>query len=136
MSPGLRTLSALQWFGILGAALTWTGQHVVGYGIGQAKCVQGGMHWSIGNDVWQFALLGASALVVVLAEVAAAIVFVRTRGADYGDGPAEEGRWEGETPYGRLHFFATAALVSNVLFLTIMFLDAFAAGFATICRQS
>jgi hypothetical protein len=132
----LRTLSVLQWFGILAAALVWTGQHVVGYGIGQAECVSGGMHWEIGNDVWQLTMLGIAAFVVVLAEVAAATVFLRTRGADYGDGPPDEGRWQGRTPYGRLHFFATAALVSNVLFFTIMFLSAFAASFDTLCRQS
>ena len=136
MSPRLRTLSMLQWAGVLAAPLVWAAQHVVGYGIGQAECASGGMHWHIANDLWQLTMLACAAALVVGAEVAAAVVFLATREADYGDGPAEEGRWEGKTPYGRLHFFATAALVSNVLFLTIMFLDAFAAGFATICRQS
>lgn len=132
----LRALSVLQWFGILAGALAWTGQHIVGYGVGQAKCVAGGMHWDIGYDVWQLTLTSCAGLVIVLAEVCAAIVFLRTREADYGDGPAELGRWRGEHPYGRLHFFATAALAANVLFLTIVLLDGLSSTFAVLCRQS
>jgi hypothetical protein len=132
----LRTLSVFQWFGILGGAVVWTGQHVVGYGIGQATCSAGGMHWHIGFDVWQLTLLACSALLVVLSGAAAAIVFMRTRGADWGDGPPQEGRWEAKTPYGRLHFFATAALLANLLFLTIIFLDGLFSTWDTLCRQS
>ena len=132
----LRTLSALQWFGILAAPLLWTSQHVLGYGTGEARCSVAGMRWGIGFDVWQLTLVSCAGLVVVAAEVCAVIVFQRTRGADYGDGPPEEGRWEARTPYGRLHFFATAAIVANVLFLTIMLLDGLASSLAVLCRQS
>ena len=76
------------------------------------------MHWGVDFDVWQLTMLASRGLLLVLvAEVAALVVFLRTRGADYGDGPPEEGRWKAQHPYGRLHFFASAALVSNVLFL-------------------
>jgi hypothetical protein len=121
----LKRLSALQWFGLLGAALAWAGQHVVGFGIGQAECSAGGRHWGIANDVWELALLACAGSLVVLAEVAAAIVFMRTRGVGDDDDP----------PLGRLHFFAVAALVANVLFLTAMLLDTFASVFGTFCRQ-
>jgi hypothetical protein len=121
----LRRLAVLQWFGLVGAALAWAGQHVVGFGIGQAECSAGGRHWGIENDVWELALLACAGSLVVLAEVAAATVFMRTRGLGDEDDP----------PPGRLHFFAVAALVANVLFLAAMLLDTFASVFGTLCRQ-
>jgi hypothetical protein len=132
----LRLIGTLQWFGTLAGAATWTGQHIVGYGIGQAKCVSGGMHWDIGNDVWQLTLMACSGLVVVAAAAASTYVFLQTRGADFGDGPPAEDRFEGKTPYGRLHFFAAAGMAANVVFLGIILLDGFAATFDTLCRQS
>ena len=120
----LKRLSMLQWFELLGAGLAWAAQQVVGFGIGQAECSAGGRGFGISNDAWQLALLGCAGTLVVLAEVAAAIVFVRTRGVGHEDDP----------PPGRLHFFAAAALVANVLFLTAMLLDTFASVFGTLCR--
>jgi hypothetical protein len=129
----LRTLSVLQWFGVLAGAGAWTVQHVLGYGLGQATCAAGGRHWGIPYDPWQLAVMSAAGLVIVLAEACAAIVFVRTRGANYGDGPLEE---VGEVRRDRLHFFATAALVANVLFLAIPLLAGLAAVFSVLCAQS
>ncbi|HET7568729.1 MAG TPA: hypothetical protein VFJ91_12095 [Gaiellaceae bacterium] len=131
MTPRLRLLSVLQWIGILAGALTWTGQHVVGYGIGQAECAAGGMHWGIENDVWQLTLTACAGLVIALAWVCSLVVFLRTRGENYGDGPEEP-----RIPQGRLHFFAVAALVANVLFLAIVLMDGLAASFGVLCRQS
>lgn len=70
-------------------------------------------------------MLACAGTLVVLAEVAAAVVFRRTRGVGDDDDP----------PPGRLHFFAVAALVANVLFLTAMVLDTIASVFGTLCRQ-
>ena len=42
----------------------------------------------------------------------------------------------GAVPYSRLHFFATAAMVANVLFLTVILLDGLGSVFATLCAQS
>ncbi|HET7572873.1 MAG TPA: hypothetical protein VFJ77_09440 [Gaiellaceae bacterium] len=136
MRPSIRLLAGFQWFGLLAGAAVWTAQHVVGYGIGQAQCVAGGMHWGIGNDVWQLTLLSCAGLVVVLAEVAAVVVYLATRGADYGSGPPGSGRFGGRTPYGRLNFFAMGAMLANALFLAIMLLDGLAASFDVLCRQS
>jgi hypothetical protein len=121
----LRRLEILQWFGLLAGALVWTGQHVVGYGITEAECSRGGMHWGISNDVWQAALLGAAALLVVAAEAAAVAVVVRTRETSYESPPAP----------GRIRFFAIAAVAANLIFLTIMLLDGLAAIFDVACRQ-
>jgi uncharacterized membrane protein YeiB len=121
-----RRLGVLQWFGLLGAALAWAGQQVLGYGVTAARCSIGGSRWGIDHDVWQLGLLGVGASVVVAAEVAAAVVFVRTRGTEADDPP----------PEGRLHFLSAAALVANPLFLTAMLLDALASVYGTLCRQA
>jgi hypothetical protein len=132
----LRQLSVVQWIGVVAAPLAWTGQHVVGYGVGQARCSVAGVNWGIGFDVWQLALLAAAGLLIVVSEIAAVFVFVATREANYGDGPPEEGRWSGATPYARLHFFATAAMVANVLFLAMVLLDGLGATLDHLCVQS
>jgi hypothetical protein len=131
----LRQLSVLQWIGVVVAPLAWTGQHVVGYGVGQARC-EAGASWGIGYDTWQLAILAAAGLLIVISEAAAVTVFLATRETNYGDGPAGDGRWGGAVPYSRLHFFATAAMVANVLFLTAILLDGVDSVFTTLCAQS
>lgn len=131
----LRQLSVLQWVGVVVAPLAWTGQHVVGYGVGQARC-EAGANWGIVYNTWQLAILVAAALLVIVSEAAAVSVFLATRETNYGDGPAGDGRWGGAVPYSRLHFFATAAMVANVLFLTVILLDGLGSVFMTLCAQS
>ena len=131
----IRQLSVLQWVGVVLAPLAWTGQHVVGYGVGQARC-EVGANWGIAYDTWQLALLVVAGLFVVISEAAAVTVFLATRETNYGDGPAGGGRWGGAVPYSRLHFFATAAMVANLLFLTVILLDGLGSVFSTLCAQS
>ena len=131
-----RKLSLLQWVGVVIAPLAWTGQHVVGYGVGEARCSVAGIHWGIGFDTWQLAILAAAGLLVLASEAAAVSVFLATREVNYGDGPPGDGRWGGAVPYSRLHFFATAAMVANVLFFVVIFLDGFGSVFNTLCAQS
>jgi hypothetical protein len=132
-----RTLSFLQWLGILAGPLVWTAQHVVGFGVGVAACSAGGQQWHLDYDLWQYVLLALACLAFVVAETSAAAVFLRTRDEDFGDGPPENGRpWEAVARRGRLHFFATAALVANVLFLAIPLLDGIGSVASTLCRQS
>ena len=38
----------LQWFGLFAAALIWTTQLVVGFGLTVARCSAAGMRWGIG----------------------------------------------------------------------------------------
>ena len=131
----LRRLAFVQWIGVCVAPLAWTAQHVVGYGVGQARC-EVGAGWGIGLDTWQLAMLAAAGLLVVISEAAAVSVFLATREANFGDGPPEDGRWGGAVPHTRLHFFATAAMVANVLFLAIILMDGLAAAFDSLCVQS
>ena len=131
----LRQLAVVQWIGVVVAPLAWTGQHVVGYGVGEARC-KAGAGWGIGYDTWQLAILVAAVLFVLVSEAAAIAVFLATRETNYGDGPPGDGRWGGAVPDTRLHFFATAAMVANVLFFVVIFLDGLGGVFNTICAQS
>jgi hypothetical protein len=131
-----RRLSVVQWVGVVVAPLAWAAQHVVGYGVGEARCEVGGLHWGIGYDTWQLAIMSAAALLVLASEAAAIHVFLATRETNYGDGPPGAGRWGGATPYTRLHFFATAAMVANVLFFTVVLMDGLLSTFASLCAQS
>jgi hypothetical protein len=132
----LRQLSVVQWIGVVVAPLAWTGQHVVGYGVGQARCSVGGMNWGIGFDTWQLAIMAAAGLLILVSEAAAVTVFLATRETNYGDGPPGDGRWGGAVPYSRLQFFATAAMVANVLFFVVIFLDGLGSVFDSLCVQS
>jgi hypothetical protein len=131
----LRQLAFVQWIGVVVAPLAWTGQHIVGYGVGEARC-RVGANWGIAYDTWQLAIMAAALLLVLISEAAAVAVFVATREENYGDGPPGDGRWGGAVPYTRLHFFATAAMVANVLFFTVILLDGLGAVASSLCVQS
>jgi hypothetical protein len=122
----IRRLGILQWLGLIAGAATWWAQHVVGFGITQAECSSGGASWGIGNDVWQIALLVASALLILAAEAASVAVFLRTRETSYAEDPP---------PLSRMQFFAIAAMVANAIFLAIVLLDGLASIFNVVCRQ-
>jgi hypothetical protein len=136
LSPGTRALSVLQWLGFLGGASAWTAQHVVGYGVAEARCSVAGAGWGIVLDTWEGALLGCAAVLVLGAEAAALTVFLRTRAGEFGDGPLDRVDGPDEARLGRLHFFSAAALVVNALFLVVVLLDGSASIVDTLCRQS
>jgi hypothetical protein len=103
----------LQWFGLLGAAVTWTVQLVVGFGVTVARC--GSANAVLGVDVkaWEIALMAAGIVLVLLAEGAALTLLWQTRDIEHDD-PA---------PDGRRHFFVVAAALGNLLFLVIIVLS-------------
>ena len=116
----------LQWFGLFGAALTWTVQLVVGFGVTIARC--GPANAVLGVDVkaWELALMGTGIALALLAEAAALSILWQTRNIDYGGPP----------PEGRRHFFALAASIGNVLFLVVIVLSGTGAVFHQACTQS
>jgi hypothetical protein len=131
-----RRLSVLQWIGVVVAPLAWASQHVVGYGTGEARCSVVGMTWGISYDAWQLAIMTAAGVLILVSEAAAVTVFLATRETNYGDGPPGAGRWGGAVPHSRLHFFATAAMVANVLFFTVILMSGLGSVFSTLCAQS
>ena len=103
----------LQWFGLLGAALTWTVQLVVGFGATLARC--GAANAVLGVDVkaWEISLMAVGIALALLAEAAALTLLWQTRDVDYSDPP----------PEGRRHFFVVAAVLGNLLFIVIIVLS-------------
>jgi hypothetical protein len=120
--PGIDTL---QWFGLFGAALVWTVQHVLAFGVNVARCSPVNVRWGIDQRAWQIALLVVAVVLVVASEAAAVAVLRETRGVEDSDPP----------PDGRRHFFAVAASVGNVLFLVIILMDGLAQLALSPCRQ-
>jgi hypothetical protein len=132
----LKSLAVLQWVGLLLGATTWTLAHLAGIGITQAECNRTGVtHWGLSNPAWQGTVLGVSVTFIVLAQVCAVTVFMRTRGFEFGDGPPVEGL-EGERKPTRIHFFSAASVAANAIFLMIVLLDGFANLLDVACRQS
>jgi hypothetical protein len=103
----------LQWFGLFGAALTWTLQLVIGFGATVARC--GAANAVLGVDVkaWEVSLLVAGVILALLAEAAALMLLWQTRNVDYSEPP----------PDGRRHFFVVAAVLGNLLFLVVIVLS-------------
>jgi hypothetical protein len=116
----------LQWFGLLGAALAWTGQHVVGFGVTVARCDVVGGRWGISIHTWEIGVMAVSLMIVLLAEAAALRVLLSTRGVED----------EAAPPVGRHHFFATGAALANVLFAVAIVLSTTATLVNGSCRQA
>lgn len=132
----LERLAVLQWIGLLAGAITWTVAHVAGIGITEAECnAAGATRWGLSNPAWQGTVMGVSLAFVAVAEVCALIVFFRTRGFEFGDGPPEEGI-KGERKPTRIHFFSAASVAANAIFLMIILLDGIANLVDVACRQS
>ena len=107
-------LELLQWYALLAGPWMWATQHVLLFGVANSHCSLTVSHWNV-PVVWLDALITAvCGAAVVGAEVAAYVVFRATSDVgEYAPGP-----------WGRLRFFAEAALLGNVLFAVIVALDA------------
>jgi hypothetical protein len=119
-------LELLQWFSLFAGPLAWTTEHVVGYFVSDAACSVAGARWGLDTAVWQATLAVLAGAVVVTAWLAAYVTFRETRAVDK-DEPG---------PLGRIHFFAQAALLGNVLFFVIVVLDGIGTVHDLPCHQS
>ena len=106
-------LELLQWYALLGGGLAWTFEHVFGYFVGVAGCSTSVAHWHVNLGLWQSLLTAVTLTAVLAAEAAALLVYRATASVDK-DAPG---------PDGRMHFFAQAALLGNVLFFMLIVLD-------------
>jgi hypothetical protein len=114
----------LQWYGLFGAALAWTAQLVLGFGVSYADCSTVGSQWGLDVVTWEVVLMVVGGLFAVIAEVAAVSVFLSTRRIEYDDPP----------PDGRRHFFSFAAMLGNLLFINAILLSGIAAIANSTCR--
>lgn len=117
-------LELLQWYALFGGALAWASSHVLGYFVAGAGCSAAVGYWNVNLSLWE-ALVNAFALAGVLAAEAAAFAVFRATDSVGKDAPG---------PEGRMHFFAVAALLGNVLFFMLVVLDAAGVLFHTNCR--
>jgi len=116
----------VQWYGLFGAALAWSAQLVVGWGVAYADCTAASRHWGLDVVTWEIVLMAVGVTFAVLAEAAAINVLLATRQLDYDDAP----------PLGRRHFFAYAAALGNVLFTAAILLNGIGALANVTCRPA
>jgi hypothetical protein len=117
------SVSLLMWFGLLGAPLAWTVQHVVGFGLTQAECNQGGRLWSVPIDPGTLAITVAATIVALLAGASAVAAFMATRDAGT------------ELPGARMHFLATVGIVVTPIFAAIVLMSGISVLTLPECHQ-
>jgi hypothetical protein len=122
----VRRLSRLQWFGFLGGGIVWAAEFLVGTGASQAVCNPASGRWGIPHDALQLGLMLFGSAVVLAAGAAAFVVWRETRDAGH----------EAAAPPGRLHLFASFALLGNLLFLVIILLTGIATIVDRTCQQA
>jgi uncharacterized membrane protein len=118
-------LELLQWFSLFAGPLAWATEHVVGFFLSDAACSVSGAQWRLDTAPWQAVLALVTGAVVVAAGLAAFVTFRETRTVDKNE----------PGPLGRIHFFAQAALLGNVLFFVIVVLDGVGSVHDLPCRQ-
>jgi hypothetical protein len=116
----------LQWFGLFGAALTWTAQLVLGFGVAVARCGAANTVLMVDERTWEWSLMGAAIALVLLSEAAALTTLWETRAVHYDDA----------APDGRRHFFALAAVLGNLLFLVAIVLSGVASAIHEPCHPA
>jgi len=116
----------LQWYGLFGAALAWSAQQVVGFGVAYADCTAASRRWGLDVVTWEIVLMVVGLTFALLAELAAVNVLLATHRLDYDDPP----------PQGRRHFFAYAAALGNLLFITAILLNGVGALSNATCRPA
>jgi hypothetical protein len=116
--------SAHMWFGLLGAPLAWTVQHVVGFGLTQAECNAAGRLWPVPVDPGTLAVTIAATVVALLAGAAAVAAFLATRDAGT------------ELPGARMHFLATVGIVVTPIFVAIVLMSGISVLTLPECQQS
>jgi hypothetical protein len=116
----------LQWYGLFGAALSWTGQLIVGFGVAYADCATASSRWGLDVVTWQIVLMVVGLTFAVVAEAAAINVLLATRALHYEDSP----------PDGRRHFFAFGAALGNLLFIMAILLSGIGALSHATCRPA
>jgi len=119
-------LSRLQWYGFLAGGIVWFAEFLAGLGESSARCNPASARWGLSHDAIELGLMLFGVAVVGSALAASAIVFRETRHITEEDPP----------PHGRIHFFATAALAGNVVFLVIILLTGIGTIVDRACHQA
>jgi hypothetical protein len=94
--------------------------------VATARCSIAGSRWGIDLDTWEIALMAVAGALVLVSEAASIAILLETRGTEHDDPP----------PWGRRHFFASAAAIGNILFLGAILLSGLATVYQSPCRQA
>ncbi len=107
-------LELLQWYALFAGPWLWATQHVLLFGLTNSHCSMAVTYWNV-PVVWLNVVITVLCGAAVVAAWAAAFVVYRAVQSfgEYAPGP-----------WGRMRFFAEAALLGNVLFFMIVVLDA------------
>jgi hypothetical protein len=119
-------LELLQWYALFGGALAWAGSHVLGYFVAVGGCDAAVAYWHVNISGWEVLIQVLALAGVLAAEAAAFAVYRATETVDK----------DAAGPDGRMHFFAQAALLGNVLFFMLVLLDATGVLIHTNCGLS
>lgn len=111
------------WFGLLGPAGAWVGQHLVGIGSTLAQCDPAGTRWHVALHTVIIAATIAAALVALLGWIAAIAVVRLTQ-------PGED-----VPPAGRVRFLGIVAATTSPLFLLIIIWSGIGSTVLQECRQ-
>jgi hypothetical protein len=117
-------LPFLLWFGLLGAPLAWTVQHIFGFGLTQAACSLASRGSSVPVDSLTLVATIVATAIGVLAGAAAVAAFVATRDAGT------------ELPGARIQFLATVGVVVTPIFLCIVLMSGISVLVLPECHQS
>jgi hypothetical protein len=115
----------LVWFGLLGAPLAWTVQHVTGFGLTQAACRRTGIDPGVQVDGTTLITTGLAALIAIAAGVTALMIFRRV-----------DAEPSGPPPGSRVKFLAILGMTIAPLFLAIILMSGIASAVLPDCRQS
>jgi hypothetical protein len=126
--------AALAFFGVLGAPLAWTLQHVAGISLTFADCGMAlpggsgpaGSQAPVALNSWTLVATIAAAVVALLAGFSAVGAWRATREAGADTGP----------PDGRVHFLAVVGMTITPLFLCIILMSGLTAVFMPNCHQA
>lgn len=119
-----RRLAFFMWFGLVGAPVAWTVQHVFGISVIEAACNPPSPHWGVPVDGWTLTITVVAAIVVVLSTGAAYMAYRAT--SDAGTDP----------PEARVRFLAIVGLVVSPLFLAIVLMSGITVVALPECVQS
>ena len=113
----------LLFHGLLAAPLAWTGQLVVGYGIGEADCSAGSGRWGIDSQTSELALTAAAAAIALTGLLTAGWLLVEARRA-------------GGDERGRIEFMASGGVLVSAIFVVLILLGGIAVLYISHCHQS
>jgi heme/copper-type cytochrome/quinol oxidase subunit 2 len=126
--------AVLAFFGVLGAPIAWTLQHVAGISLTLADCGTtlpgsggpAGAHAPVALNALTLVVTAVAASVAVLAGLSAFLAWRATREAGADAGP----------PEGRTHFLAVVGMTVTPLFLFIILMSGLTTIFMPNCHQA